>query len=237
MSDEMNVPAVDDGFGDDGAEGNSVRVIQGEKWSFSNEGTWISDDGELISPDREVVVVQLHRVLQKWLNQMPVRGATRFLAPSEHADVEGLNAACPKTEWTDDLNGKPRGPWQLQNICYLVDLSTMAKFTFPTSTVGGGIAIGELKDAVRMMRKFRGPGVYPVVSVGSKPMKTRFGTRPRPYFVIKRWISLGPDGTGSALPAPPTPPAAAFQPPASAIPLQTVDEPTLHEELNDSLPW
>ena len=261
MSDELktNVTQVD-GFDDGGAtEGDFVRVIQGEKWSFSNEGTWVNADGELISPDREVVVVKLDRVLQKWVDQMPVKGCTRFLTSAEKVDVEQLNETCPKSEWSEDLNGKPRGPWQIQNLAYMVDLQSMQKFTYPTSTVGGGICFGDLKDAVKMMRQFRGPGVYPVVSVGTKPMKTRFSVRPRPrpHFVIKRWISFGPDGT-AALPSA-SPPS--LQAPASAsqqgpdrkaaadqrgktqdksgvVPsgVHVVEEPTLHEELNDAIP-
>ena len=103
-----------DGFDGDGAtEGDFIRVIQGEKWSFSNESTWVNADEELISPDREVVVVDTARVLQKWIDQTPVRDATRFV-PGEQVDVEQLNEACPKSEWSEDLNSKPRGPWQLQ---------------------------------------------------------------------------------------------------------------------------
>ena len=88
-------------------------------------------------------------------------------------------------------------------------------------------------------------------------MKTRFGGRQRPHFVIKRWISFGPDGT-AALPSA-SPPS--LQAPASAsqqgpdrkaaadqhgkaqdksgvVPsgVHVVEEPTLHEELNDAIP-
>jgi hypothetical protein len=228
MSDEMknSIPAVD-GFDDDGAEGDFVRVIQGEKWSFSNEGTWVDADEEEILPTREVVVVDVARVLQKWIDQMPVRDATRFLAPGEHVDVEQLNEACPKSEWSEDLNGKPRGPWQLQNVCYLVDMETMQRFTYPTSTVGGGIALNDLKDAVKLMRRFKGPGIYPVVSPAAKHMSTRFGGRQRPHFIIKRWISFNPEGMAAL------PPASDKALPSGA---HVVEQPTLREELNDDIP-
>src|SRR6478735_7307490 len=133
MSDELKTNAARvDGFDGDGAtEGDFIRVIQGEKWSFSNEGTWVNADEELISPDREVVVIDIVRVLQKWIDQTPVREATRFLAPGEQVDIEQLNEACPKSEWSEDLNGKLRGPWQLQNVVYMVDLQTMQRFTYP----------------------------------------------------------------------------------------------------------
>jgi hypothetical protein len=83
MSDETknNLPAAD-GFDDfAGDDQQFARVIQGEKWQFTNEGTWVNGDEEEIPPDREVVVVNTARVLQKWIDQTPVRDATRFLAP------------------------------------------------------------------------------------------------------------------------------------------------------------
>lgn len=252
MNDELKTNATHvDGFDDGASEGDFVRVIQGEKWTFTNEGTWVNDDEEEIPPTREVVVVDIARVLQKWIDQAPVRDATRFLAPGEKVDVEQLNEACPKSEWSKDLNDKARGPWQLQNVCYLVDAGTMQRFTYPTGTTGGGIAISDLKDAVKLMRRFKGPGIYPVVSLGTKHMNTKFGGRQRPHFVIKRWISFGPEGTAALPPA--SPPS--LQPPASppssprkaaAAPdhldkvlqgAHVVEEPTLHEELNDEIPW
>jgi hypothetical protein len=167
------------------------------------------------------------RVLQKWIDKAPVH--TSFLASGEQVDVERLNAECPREEWSEDLNGKPRGPWQVQHVVYMVDMETMARFTYPTSTVGGSIAITDLKDAVKLMRRFKGGGIYPVVSLAAKHMNTRFGGRQRPHFQIKRWISFGPDGT--ALPAP--------APAAKALPsgAHAVEEPTLREEMDDDIPF
>ncbi len=216
-----------DGFDDDGGN-DSTRVIQGEKWSFTNEGTWVNADEEEIPRNREVVVVDIARVLQKWIDKTPVE--TRFLASGEQVDVEQLNDACQKSEWSEDLNGKPRGPWQIQNVVYLVDMETMQRFTYPTSTVGGSIAITDLKDAVKLMRRFKGGGIYPVVSLAGKHMNTRFGGRQRPHFQIKRWISFGPDGT--ALPA--ASPQGLVEHKAAA---HVVKEPTLHEEMDDDIPF
>src|SRR5437879_3499623 len=138
MSDQVRANTVStDGFDDDTGGNDKVRVIVGEKWSFTNEGQWVNADEELISTDREVVVVSIQRVLQKWIDQAPVHEATKFLEAGEYVDVDELNDACPKSEWSEDLNGKPRGPWQVQQLCYFVDPATMLRFTYPTSTVGG----------------------------------------------------------------------------------------------------
>ena len=194
MSDVTRTSGPSDGF-DDADEGQqSARVIQGAKIAFSNDGKWVNAEDEVLPAELEVVAVKIGRVLQKWIAQLPVDGETRFLEPREHPDIEALNAACPQSEWSPDLNGKPRGPFQLQNVVYLVDMATMQKFTYPTGTVGGGICVHELKDAVQLMRQFRGPGVYPVVSLANTFMNTRFGGRQRPQFKILRWISFGPGG-------------------------------------------
>jgi hypothetical protein len=184
-------------------EHSSNRVIQGEKWSFSVEGKWMNDSDQEISPDTEITVVDIARVVQKWKDGVPIE--TIFVPPGERIpNIEKLNAACPKSEWTEDLNGKPRGPWQFQNVLYAVDVN-MGKITYPTGTIGGGICIRELADKVALTRKFRGEHVYPVASPSTAWMNTKFGGRNRPAFVIKRWIAFG--GGGSALESPPTVPA------------------------------
>jgi hypothetical protein len=248
MSDELRT--MNDGFDDDGMTDSEIRVIQGEKWKFNNEGDWVNDSDEVIPPTREVVVVDVTRVLQKWIDRMPVKGTTRFISFGERIDTDALNEACPKSEWGEDPGGHEQGPWRIQAVVYMVDATTMARFTYTTNTAGGGIAIGDLRDAVKWMRKLKGPGIYPVVSLGDKHMNTRFGGRQRPHFVIKRWISFGPDGM-TPLPAPASPqggpggtlPLASSQgklPKASsALPSGTrsVEEPTLHEEMDDGIPF
>ena len=170
-----------------------------------------------------------------------------MLAPGQrYPDVAAMNAAVPESEWTEGPDGKPRGPWQAQHIVYLLNPLTMDRYTFPTGTTGGHIAVADLVDKVKWMRRLRGENVYPVVTLSDTFMNTRFGGRQRPHFIIKRWVGLGEDGKTQALPAPtsPTlPPAdATEQPPAAEKPkqdpsgLRTVEEPSVAEDLDDSIP-
>jgi hypothetical protein len=242
-------PATD-GFDDAGDGGQGLRVIQGLKIGFTNDFTWVDGNDDVVPPELELVVVSLARVLQKWSpDNMPIRGTERYLAPGEHPDLEALNAVCTRAEWGKDFNDQPRAPWQVQTLVYLVDTKTMQRYTFPTATVGGNIAIDDLKSAVQLMRKFRGPHVYPVVALSDTFMNTRFGGRQRPSFKILRWEALDGDGA-----LPPTTPTAALPPPSAeaeqtAEPakgkgakvkagkgVRTVEPVSLHEELNDSLP-
>jgi hypothetical protein len=105
---------------------------------------------------------------------------------------------------------------------------TMDRYTFPTGTTGGAIAVRDLVDRTNWMRRFRGPGVFPIVSLTDVFMRTRFGGRQRPHFDIKRWVTLGEDGT--ALPAAETP----LLPDPGA---QEVKAPTAKEATGDSIPF
>jgi hypothetical protein len=206
-------------------------LIQGTLIKFSNEATWETRDGDEISPDLELVAVDVVRVVQKWEAGRPVE--TRILEPGEKfPDIEVMNEEVPRSEWVEGPDGQLRGPWQKQHILYLLDPATMDKFTFPTGTTGGGIAIRELVDKASWMRRVRGQSVYAVVLLSNAFMKTRFGGRQRPHFKIVKWTRLGGEGDAvEALPPPPALPA-----PAAKPELVSVSEPTLAEELNDELP-
>lgn len=203
-------------------EARNTGVIQGSCVKFTNESAWELRDGEVMPADVELVAVDIARVVQKWVNQEPVE--TRILAPGEKfPDISELNEQVPKSEWGEGPDGRPRGPWQSQHIVYLLNPQTMDRYTFPTGTVGGAIAVRDLVDKTNWMRKFRGAHVYPVVTLSDTFMKTRFGGRQRPHFLIKRWVGMGP-AEDKALPAP-------------TSPAQAVTEPTLKEELSDSIPF
>jgi hypothetical protein len=219
----------------EGGRPSTNRVIQGARFSFTNDYVWEIDDEEF-PKDRELVVVDTVRVVQKWVNKLPAE--TIFVASDRKwPNIVKLNEACPKSEWGKDFNDQPQGPWQKQRITYFVDLKTMDRFTWVSGTVGADICVTEFREKVRMMRQFRGARVFAVVTLGDTFMKTRFGSRQRPDLKIQRWIMLGADGV--ALPAPQVkalPPASAgAQPDPVGVP---VEEPDLSEQMgNDCIPW
>jgi hypothetical protein len=205
----------------------SRGVIRGTCVKFTNEATWVTSDDEELPAELELIVVDIGRVVQRWKDGQPIE--TIVLAPGQkYPDVNALNEAVPKAEWTEGPDGKPRGPWQAQSIVYLLNGATMDRYTFPTGTTGGAIAVRDLVDRTNWMRRFRGPGVFPIVSLTDVFMRTRFGGRQRPHFDIKRWVKLGDDGT--ALPAAETP----LLPDQGA---QEVKAPTAKEATGDSIPY
>jgi hypothetical protein len=211
--------------GDDRPQGGAV--IQGTIIKFSNEGEWITGDGDELSRELELVAADAARIVQKWINQKPEE--TIFVAPGQKfPDVKEMNEKAPRSEWRENLNGEMVGPWQMQHVLYLVDLQTLDKYTYPTSTTGGSIAVRELCDKVKWMRRHR-PDANAVVTLSDVHMNTRFGGRQRPHFNIVRWIGL--EGEGAL----PTPKPLALEGGTAAL-VREVKEPSLKEDLNDDLP-
>jgi hypothetical protein len=243
-----NFAGWEDGVeGDDRPEG--AGIIQGNLAKFTNEATYVTRDGDELPADLELVAVDVARIVQKWQDQQPVE--TIILEPHQKfPDIEEMNEKVPREEWIEGPDGQLRGPYQAQHVLYLLDPATMDKFTFPTGTVGGRIAIRELRDKLMWMRRLRGPNVYPVVLLSDTFMNTRFGGRQRPHFKIVRWTRLGGEGGEvEALPSPATMTtqqaldefAKPTEKPAPQIsepelPLAEVKEPSLKEELNDEIP-
>jgi hypothetical protein len=204
--DALTPKKITDGFAgyEDRTEGSdqqqTTNVIHGSVIKFTNEASWVTRDGEELSPDLELVPIDVIRVAQKWLDRAPVE--TIVLEPGQKfPDLEELNNQTPRSEWSNGPDGNPRGPWQAQQILYLLNLTTMERFSFPTGTIGGGRAIRDLVDKIKLMRKYRWPQVYPVVALSDVFMNTNFGGRQRPHFLIKHWIDLSGGGE-KALPAP-----------------------------------
>ena len=235
---------VADGF--DGVENDDVensegqpsnkRIIQGDRLSFTVDYKWLINDAEEFPKDRELVVIDVIRYAQKWVDGRPV-SIIPVTANQPWPNVDKLNAACAKSEW-GTYNGKPQGPWQRQRAVYFVDIGTMGKFTWPSrvDTVGSDICVRDIHDKVRLMREFRGARVFATVTLGDTFFPTSFGGRQRPDLKINRdrWIVLGKEE--KALPAPSTAalPAATPIDPLSGI--KTVEEPSLAEQMGDEIP-
>jgi hypothetical protein len=223
---------------EDGVEGDdrpqSAGIIQGSLVKFSNEAMWVTRDGDELPAGLELVAVDVGRVVQKWQDQQPVE--TIVLQPHQKfPDIEEMNEKVPKEEWVEGPDGNMRGPWQAQHILYLLDPKTMDKYTFPTGTTGGRIAIRELVDKTTWMRRLRGPNVYAVVLLTDTFMNTKWGGRQRPHFKIVRWVG-SEGGQVEALPPPSPLPTAAQTTAQPELPLKEVKEPSLAEDLDDEVP-
>jgi hypothetical protein len=243
MTNDTKKKALDDfeSF-EDGVEGQEQQgrgVIQGRVLKFTNQATWIfADDEARVPADLELVAIDIGRVVQKWLNNAPVE--TIILAPRERfPDVKAKNEAAPKSEWSKDSDGKPKGPWQGQHIVYLLNLATMDRYSYPTGTTGGAIAVRDLVDRTKWMRRLRRANVYPIVTLTDVFMNTRFGGRQRPHFNISKWIGFG--DSDKALPAPSVEAsldqfaAGKQEPAAKQLEVHPIEPPS-HGEMGDEIP-
>ena len=70
---------------------------------------FVTREGEVIEPSREMIVLGLKKVVQKFVGQKLV---DTIVVPDNEKmpDVAAMNEAAPREEWGTDLNGNPVGP-------------------------------------------------------------------------------------------------------------------------------
>jgi hypothetical protein len=226
MSNQETLPAIaDDGFDHDGGDN---RLIKGEVIKCV-DGNWSIRNGDALPAGSQFIALATATALQKWQDGMPVETILKVSGKS-FPDVQELNHAIPEDDWEEGLDGKPRPPWVLQQIVYLLDPRTASVFTFINSTWGAQHAVRTLRDRVAIMRSLRGSRVVPLVTLDSRPFKGKYGTKIRPEFTVEDWRDLsGPSPASPSLaPAPNTPMIEHVG--------KSVEKPTTEEILNDELP-
>jgi hypothetical protein len=197
------------------------RVIQGTFLKFTTDAIWRTGDGVAIEPGRRLIALGCATILQCWRGGMPVDTIVKE-AGKDLPDIDTLNNKIPPDQWEVGLTGERRPPWQVQRVVYLLDPETAERLTFASGAIGARVAVSDLKDRVSTMQMLRGANVRPVIELSSKPMKTRFGVRQRPEFVITEWIEFSDDGV-PRLAAPKSP--------------DLVPEPTTAEIVGDSIAY
>ena len=189
--------------------GPGVRFKDDAYFSFSNK---------LDVKGKTYAVIDLKRGWQKLEKDCPPEYLMRELGKPMPPQP-----AVPKEKWPANFNGQPEHPWKSTHYLVLLDIATGEVSTFWTNTVGGRVAVGALKDQVDFMRQHR-PDAIPVIALESVPMPTQYGgTKPRPHFKICGWRS---STANQQLLADKT----------VVEELETVEAPSLAEEMNDDLP-
>jgi hypothetical protein len=230
------------------------RLIQGVLLKCT-DGRWADADG--LSPPAEMLVIGTTRALQCWGKDKDLVDVIIEQPGAPLPDVDDLNSKIPQKEWGLGLDGKPRPPWQLNRVVYLLDVTTASTYTFANSTTGARIAVDRLEDKIKWMRAMRGNQVAPIVKLDSRGMKTAFGAKQRPEFTVLKWRDLASGSPGAlqiehqpepepvaadankstiaSATAPATKPEPAKKKPKSTVG-KSIKPVTIQEELDDDIP-
>src|SRR5262249_34979816 len=142
-------------------------------------------------------------------------------------DPEERNKQIPKSEWDDGFNGQKRKPASISQLMYAV-AADGEEFTFISNTTGAGIAVPELARKIRNTRNWHNDqSLCPIIRFSTTPMPTRYKTvKPRPFFPVHGYRSFG---------TPRQTPVIEHTPTSNTLAEQTVQEPSLSEQMKDSV--
>jgi hypothetical protein len=168
------------------------QVIQGTviKYNLDSRPSWNADG--LPIPDK-MLALATGKIVRRFAGETPLQ--TIFPdANDDLPDVGELNQQIPESEWHVGRYG-PKPPWSLQHIVYFLSVENAGLYTFISSSTGAKIAVANLESSIQWMRALRRcPDATPLVRPGDAPMKTGYGLRRRPDFLILSWHSLSGNG-------------------------------------------
>jgi hypothetical protein len=246
---------IPDGF--DEEEPQKQRTVIGSFVKFV-EGEW-SIGGVPLDPNYRPIVIDIDHGLQHWKDGELVD--ERFEKPLE--DIDELNKQIPQEQWEIFPSGQRKPPWTHAYKFYLLDDVHGGRATYIANTVGAMIAYADLKDRMKWIRRLRGANTWDRVQLTWAPMPTKHSPHPKKRPDLKHveyvtitgggFTPLPPTSTPPSLPlgggaAPPTSAPPTSTPPQTArvsvaqsaqamSRLQRVEEPSLSEDLNDTIPW
>ena len=155
---------------------SSDRVMRGAIARWAANTGWLDRDGLPLPPI--VLVIGYTTVLRRSKNKRP-----EYKTEHPLPDPEQLNAAIPVTEWEPGIDGKPRKPWALTYVVYMVDLQTGALFTYAHDTFGAMLGYNALEERIAVMRVLRGEHVFPIVRLEKRPWRSAtYGMQMRPHW-------------------------------------------------------
>jgi hypothetical protein len=222
-----------------------VRSMQGEiKLKFVSPN-WSADGVECNG--RELICYDKTYAVIRWNDDNMPEEVIPLARGAPCPNLTEMNAAIPQSQWRTGLNGNPEPPYQLQRCLEFLNPKNMERLSWPhnITVVGSSRAAEELEGRIKITRRLRGEDVYPMVKLESKHMPTRYGGRERPCLSIIDWVRLGEHGIErievNVTTQPQLERVAKAGPAKSAqqsvLPIQSVPEVTLKEEIADDIPW
>jgi hypothetical protein len=241
---KQNLPAIpDDGFDSDDNE----NLIQGSRLvcDVTQPVAWMLQPGGVpVEVNCERLVMTSRTALRKWLNNRVVETIVKVKGQA-FPTADELNGREPRSEWRPGMTGELVGPWQMAWFVQLLDVQSGERMTFVTTSIGGRIAVTDLREDIAWMKKLRGAEVAPIVTLGLKPFPTKYGLKQRPWLRPVRWVHMGGEGLTpvlehkpelKALPSDEERRAAGFNPDAVVQVLKPAKPVTTKEAISDELP-
>jgi hypothetical protein len=168
--------------------GSDNRFIKGERLKFV-DGRWSSAHGGKFDETTRFLVFGTKKAAQMWEDGVPTVIPE---TPDTPLDVDAMNEAVPREAWVQGkFDSEPKPPWTEVRAVYLTRIPDCSPFTFVSGTKGTAIAVGRLHDRIETYQALRGANAVPIVSLESKSMKTAWGEKLRPEFVVQDWRTLG----------------------------------------------
>jgi hypothetical protein len=232
----------------DGEVDRPARSMQGDEKLKFVDPDWSA--GNVPCNGRELIVYDKTYSIIRWKDDgsgpAEVTPVERGAPPP---NLKEMNAKIPREEWRIGLNGQPEPPYQLQRCLEFLDPVSMERLSWPhnVTVMGSSRAAEELEGRIKITRRLRGEDVFPLVRLEHRHMPTQYNPRgrQRPYLAIVKWVRLGEHGIEYVDIS--TPVQAQLERFASAqsaksaqqsvLPMQSVPEVTLEEEMDDQVPW
>lgn len=185
---------IDDGWNspdDDGAG----RQIQGTLLRYVDKQYFAGKEKSIVPNSTHLIALNIKAGWKHWAGGKVIGFVTEVNGQYPKRHELGHT---DESEWECGPDDKPSDPLQNSREVLLIDPHTCTTYTFCTASIGGRIAVDELKDAVRNARRVR-PGVVPMISLDWKEMPTKHGgVKSRPYFRIVEWSIPGAEVTAIA---------------------------------------
>jgi hypothetical protein len=192
MANDLTTSEPDDGF-----EASHSRRASGRSGNYlrwNDKQHWLDRDG--ITPPSPLLVIAVGELLRRWKDNQ-----REDIVDKPLPNPDALNASIPVSEWEASVDGKPRPPWSHTVAVYFANLNTGETYKYEAPTTGAHIAHDALTESVTTMRALRGTKCMPLVNLGERPMKMKFGMGMRPHFEIIGWKTPGDDGAAIAAPS------------------------------------
>jgi hypothetical protein len=167
---------------------NFDQVRNGEILKFV-DGRWSPRGGPELPHGTKMLFGGMLKALQHWEFQALIDEIVE--KPGEHLpSAKKLNAEIPQSEWEPGLDGKPRPPWALYYVFYLINDEDGCAFYHSNCTWGQMLAYHELENklAIDEVKGLRG---IPILELHSKLMPTPKGPKQRPHYRVADYFGDG----------------------------------------------